>query len=141
MNPPDGALGPAFAATHSSAAESGDSSPVSRIARTTKYVFRFLSIRESGSKSSAGSDIPEESSLNELTVSVEVSLQYTVYRTVRPGASGVPFVKVVTGVQVRRHVVVVPDTIGPVIPRFFTAAGTAPGTSTIVTLIVPVRPP
>jgi len=33
-------------------------------------------------------------------VSVEVSLQYTVYRTVRPGASGVPFVKVVTGVQV-----------------------------------------
>jgi glycerol-3-phosphate acyltransferase PlsY len=40
-----------------------------------------------------------------------------------------------------RHTSVAPDDIGPVIPIFFGVAGGRPATSTIVTLIVPVRPP
>jgi hypothetical protein len=40
-----------------------------------------------------------------------------------------------------RHSSEDPEEIGPEIPIFFGAAGGGPATSTIVTFIVPVRPP
>jgi len=82
-----------------------------------------------------------DSSFNDAAESDGSSVQYAMYRTVRPGASGAASVYVVTGSHVRRHTFVPPDETGPLSPIFFGASGAGTETSAMVTLIVPVRPP
>jgi len=79
MDPPPGGVGPEFAATHFRAMAGADSSPLSRSARTVRYVlWFFVIIRRIGSKSSAVAEVEEASCRSDPMESAGSSGQYAV---------------------------------------------------------------